>query len=122
MSDDVARPVALTSSTPNLSIGVQSEPRIGVQKGPFELGRLFFVRRRGVSPSRPDIAKRRAQRRSTLAEGTTIVARSGVDGRLKEVSAPLAAAIRYTLNHWQGLTVFLADGRVEGKHPVRAAA
>ena len=35
--------------------------------------------------------------------------------RLKEVSAksPLAAAIRYTLNHWQGLTVFLDDGRVE---------
>ncbi len=35
--------------------------------------------------------------------------------RLKEVSAksPLATAIRYTLNHWQGLAVFLADGRVE---------
>lgn len=35
--------------------------------------------------------------------------------RLKEVSAksPLAVAIRYTLNHWDGLTVFLADGRVE---------
>ena len=33
--------------------------------------------------------------------------------RLKEVSAksPLAAPIRYTLNRWQGLTVFLADGR-----------
>jgi hypothetical protein len=33
----------------------------------------------------------------------------------EEVSAksPLAAAIRYTLNHWRGLTVFLADGRVE---------
>ncbi len=35
--------------------------------------------------------------------------------RLKEVSAksPLATAIRYTLNHWRGLAVFLADGRVE---------
>jgi hypothetical protein len=35
--------------------------------------------------------------------------------RLKEVSAksPLATAIRYTLNHWDGLTVFLRDGRVE---------
>jgi hypothetical protein len=35
--------------------------------------------------------------------------------RLKEVSAksPLATAIRYTLNHWHGLTVFLSDGRVE---------
>ncbi len=37
------------------------------------------------------------------------------EDRLAEVSAksPLASAIRYTLNHWDGLTVFLADGRVE---------
>ena len=35
---------------------------------------------------------------------------------LDQVSAksPLAKAIRYTLRHWDGLTVFLADGRVEG--------
>ena len=35
--------------------------------------------------------------------------------RLGEISAKssLAAAIRYTLGHWDGLTVFLADGRVE---------
>ena len=35
--------------------------------------------------------------------------------RLAEVSAksPLAEAIRYTLGHWDGLTVFLDDGRVE---------
>jgi len=35
--------------------------------------------------------------------------------RLEEESAKssLAKAIRYTLNHWAGLTVFLADGRVE---------
>ena len=35
--------------------------------------------------------------------------------RLEEESArsSLAKAIRYTLNHWAGLTVFLADGRVE---------
>jgi len=35
--------------------------------------------------------------------------------RLVEVSAksPLAGAIRYTLGHWDGLTVFLDDGRVE---------
>jgi hypothetical protein len=34
---------------------------------------------------------------------------------LDQVSAksPLAKAIRYTLRHWDGLTVFLADGRVE---------
>jgi transposase len=35
--------------------------------------------------------------------------------RLEEISAKssLALAIRYTLGHWEGLTVFLADGRVE---------
>lgn len=35
--------------------------------------------------------------------------------RLEEESAKsnLAQAIRYTLNHWDGLTVFVADGRVE---------
>ena len=35
--------------------------------------------------------------------------------RLAEESAKskFADAIRYTLNHWEGLTVFLADGRVE---------
>jgi hypothetical protein len=35
--------------------------------------------------------------------------------RLDEISAKssLATAIRYTLSHWAGLTVFLIDGRVE---------
>jgi len=34
---------------------------------------------------------------------------------LKDISAqlPLAKAIRYTLGHWDGLTMFLTDGRVE---------
>jgi hypothetical protein len=34
---------------------------------------------------------------------------------LKDISAksPLAEAIKYTLGHWDGLTVFLTDGRVE---------
>jgi transposase len=33
---------------------------------------------------------------------------------LKDISAklPLAEAIRYTLGHWNGLTMFLTDGRV----------
>lgn len=41
--------------------------------------------------------------------------RSWLMERLAEISAKssLAAAIRYTLGHWQGLTVFLSDGRVE---------
>jgi transposase len=41
--------------------------------------------------------------------------RSWLIERLEEISAKssLTKAIRYTLNHWEGLTVFLADGRVE---------
>ncbi len=41
--------------------------------------------------------------------------RSWLMERLAEIStkSSLAAAIRYTLGHWQGLTVFLGDGRVE---------
>jgi transposase len=36
-------------------------------------------------------------------------------GVLKDISSksPLAEAINYTLGHWDGLTVFLTDGRVE---------
>jgi transposase len=35
--------------------------------------------------------------------------------RLEAISAKtsLASAIRYTLGHWKGLTLFLSDGRVE---------
>jgi transposase len=35
--------------------------------------------------------------------------------RLGEISAKssLAGAIRYTLGHWEGLTLFLGDGRIE---------
>jgi hypothetical protein len=38
-----------------------------------------------------------------------------LEGALEEVSAksPLAGAIRYSLNHWEGFTLFLEDGRIE---------
>jgi len=38
-----------------------------------------------------------------------------LEGALAEVSAksPLAGAIRYSLGHWAGLTLFLDDGRIE---------
>jgi transposase len=38
-----------------------------------------------------------------------------LESALDEVSAksPLAGAIRYSLNHWAGLTLFLNDGRIE---------
>src|SRR5260370_11970659 len=38
-----------------------------------------------------------------------------LSGVLKDISSksPLAEAINYTLGHWDGLNVFLTDGRVE---------
>ena len=38
-----------------------------------------------------------------------------LDARLGEVSqkSGLAEAIRYALSHWEGLTRFLSDGRIE---------
>ena len=46
-----------------------------------------------------------------------------LDARLMEVSkkSGLARAIRYTLSHWEGLTRFIEDGRIEidnKNHPV----
>jgi transposase len=58
------------------------------------------------------------QRREVRAERSRIVVndlRQYLDARLRQVSAKskLAEAIRYALNRWAGLTVFLDDGRVE---------
>jgi hypothetical protein len=41
--------------------------------------------------------------------------KSWLEARLLEVSkkSGLGKAIRYTLNHWQGLTRFIDDGRIE---------
>ena len=58
------------------------------------------------------------QRREVRGERSRIVVddlRQYLDARLRQVSAKskLAEAIRYALNRWAGLTVFLDDGRVE---------
>jgi transposase len=64
---------------------------------------------RGMSPAER-VAVRQAEAKPLMEAFKT-----WAEERLKEVSAksPLATAIRYTLNHWDGLTVFLGDGRVE---------
>ena len=58
------------------------------------------------------------QRRALRVERAHVVVddlRLYLDARLRQVSAKskLAEAIRYALNRWAGLTVFLEDGRVE---------
>ena len=58
------------------------------------------------------------QRRALRVERARVVIddlRLYLDARLRQVSAKskLAEAIRYALNRWAGLTVFLDDGRVE---------
>ena len=56
------------------------------------------------------VAVRQAETKPLMA-----ALRSWLMERLAEISvkSSLAGAIRYTLNQWKGLTVFLADGRVE---------
>jgi len=67
------------------------------------------VRIRGLS-AEERLAVRQAETKPLMAAFKT-----WADDRLKEVSAksPLAKAIHYTLNHWDGLTLFLSDGRIE---------
>ena len=67
---------------------------------------------RGVRGRSADIrlAARKSESKPLMDE-----LRSRLTEALKDISAklPLAEAIRYTLGHWDGLTVFLTDGRVE---------
>jgi transposase len=57
---------------------------------------------------------RQAVRASTAAPLMAALKRRLLE-LLEQVSAksPMAKAIRYTLRHWDGLTLFLADGRIE---------
>ena len=54
-------------------------------------------------------ARRRISKRAELGASVEL------DARLEEVSqkSGLAEAIRYALSHWEGLTRFLSDGRIE---------
>ena len=60
-------------------------------------------------------AEQRRALRVERARGVVDDLRLYLDARLRQVSAKskLAEAIRYALNRWAGLTVFLDDGRVE---------
>ena len=58
------------------------------------------------------------QRRTVRTERARVVVddlRQSLEARLRQLSAKskLAEAIRYALNRWDGLTLFLDDGRVE---------
>jgi transposase len=60
-------------------------------------------------------AKERAAVRQAETKPLMAALWSWLMERLEEISAKssLAKAIRYTLGHWEGLTLFLVDGRVE---------
>jgi len=61
-------------------------------------------------PADERLAVRQAKTQPILAQ-----MQSWLEARLAEVSgkSKIAEAIRYMLSHWDGLTIFLADGRVE---------
>jgi transposase len=75
------------------------------------IGEVYAVeaRIRGLTAAER-VAVRQAETKPLLA-----ALRPWLMERLAEISAKssLAGAIRYTLGHWEGLTLFLADGRIE---------
>jgi transposase len=75
------------------------------------LGKVYAVEAeiKGTSAAER-LAARKARTAPLMAALKTRLERA-----LEEVSAksPLAGAIRYSLNHWVGLTLFLDDGRIE---------
>jgi transposase len=60
-------------------------------------------------------ADERLAARRELTAPLMAALKTRLEGALTEVSAKssLAGAIRYSLNHWEGLTLFLEDGRIE---------
>jgi transposase len=77
----------------------------------LRIGEVYAIeaRIRGLTAD-ARVAVRQAETKSLL-----VALKRWLMERLGEISAKssLAGAIRYTLGHWDGLTVFLADGRVE---------
>ncbi|MGY3363359.1 hypothetical protein ACVWZL_000484 [Bradyrhizobium sp. GM2.4] len=51
------------------------------------------------------------RRRSTIAASSRATRRPEID--VSGMKSGLGKAIRYTLNHWDGLTRFIDDGRIE---------
>ena len=69
-------------------------------------------------------AGRRAAARQERSGPLTGDLKSWLEAQLAKVSgrSPMAGVIRYALTHWEGLTVFLSDGRVElDTNPVERA-
>jgi hypothetical protein len=75
------------------------------------IGEIYAIEARIRSrPADERVAVRQAETKPLMA-----ALWSWLMQRLEEISAKssLSSAIRYTLGHWEGLTVFLVDGRVE---------
>jgi transposase len=89
------------------------------KKAPSNFGRDVIERFGAIYAIEAEIrgksaAERRAVRQERTAPMMVELKRILEDG-LKPISAKsaMAGAIRYTLGHWAGLTVFLGDGRIE---------
>lgn len=75
------------------------------------IGQLYTIER----ALRGRTAEERRQGRQANAKPLVTALKSWFEGRLKTLSAksPTAEAIRYGLNHWDGLIRYLDDGRIE---------
>ena len=75
------------------------------------IGQLYTIER----SLRGRTAEERRQGRQAHAKPLVTALKAWFEERLKTLSAksPTAEAIRYGLNHWDGLIRFLDDGRIE---------
>jgi transposase len=93
-------------------------------KSPF--AREAIERIAGVYAIEAEIRGQSAEARLQARKARSQPIMDELKKRLTEVveqlfsQSPLAEAIRYTLNHWDGLAMFLGDGRVEVDTNTRA--
>jgi transposase len=84
------------------------------------IGELYAIE----AEIRGQSAERRAAARQDRSGPLTEALKTWLETQLNKISgrSPTAGVIRYALTHWEGLTVFLADGRVElDTNPVERA-
>ena len=89
----------------------RTSPAPAAKEALVRIGQLYTIER----ALRGRTAKERRQGRQAQAKPLVTALKTWFEERLKTLSAksPTAEAIRYGLNHWDGLIRFLDDGRIE---------
>ncbi len=89
----------------------RTSPAPAAKEALVRIGQLYTIER----ALRGRTAEERREGRQVQAKPLVTALKTWFEGRLKTLSgkSPTAEAIRYGLNHWDGLIRFLDDGRIE---------